>query len=103
MRPSFSKVRVHTSLLGTDPPCRIVDQQRIEEIPPVVAEVVHKWFISVIPFGKAGLVVGKASHARPVVLSRRAQKFEDFKDLVDFRVAREEWFASTHFGEDAAD
>ena len=39
---------------------------------------------------------------RPVILIRSTQNFENFEDLIDFRISHEEWSALDHFSEDAS-
>ena len=56
-----------------------------------------------LPRGEGGLEVRQLGHARPDVVSGRAEVAEDLVDSVDLRVAREERLARGELGEDAAD
>lgn len=53
------------------------------------------------PVGKYGLVVGQGRDARPGLLGRRLQHAEDAEQLVDLRVALEQWPLGHHLGKDA--
>lgn len=103
------EIRMHNRLLGRDPGRRVVHEQCLKQIQPLLSQnsdsiTTNNLLVHLpLPLGKAGLEVWQRRDARPLVLARRAEDAEDLEDLVDFAVAWEERLLGGHLGEDAAD
>jgi len=97
------EVRVFQGLTCRDSLGGVVREHFGEEIEAVGVQVRHRLLEGPgLPAGEVSLVVGEGGDARPDVLGRGSKGPEDFENLVDFRVAREEGVAGDHLGEDAA-
>jgi hypothetical protein len=105
---SLGEVRVVHGLFRADTSSRVVHKHALQEIQAVLAEnldairIDHLIVLFPLPFRETGLKVGEGCHTRPVGVGGCTKDAEDLEDLVDLRVAREEWLASSHLGEDAA-
>ena len=107
--PAFQEIRMMHGLLRADPARRIIHEQTLQQIQPLLTKHlnpirVHQLVVRLaLPLGETRLEVREGRDAGPLRLGGRAEDAEDLEDLVDLAVAREERLARRHLRVDAAD
>ena len=108
-RLRIDKIRMRTSLLRRNPARRIIHQQRLEQVQPILPQHLNALGINnlilllALPLRKTGLEIRETRHPGPLLLRRRPQHPENLEDLIDLAITREQRFLRRHLREDAPD
>ena len=100
---------MRTSLLRANPPGRIIHEQILQQIHPLLPNHLQRIRTNQLllrlplPLGKTTLEIRETRHPGPIRLGRRPQHAENLENLINLAIAREQRFPRRHLGENAAD